>query len=327
MTILTSLPDHRICIAPMLDWSDRHYRYFVRLLSEKTFLYTEMVTTGAILHAGDRFLQYNDEEHPVALQLGGSEPDDLARCAKLAEARGYDEVNLNIGCPSERVQKGAFGACLMAEPELVADCVAAMRAVVDIPVTVKTRIGIDDKDSYEELVQFIDTVAKGGCELFIIHARKAWLKGLSPKQNREIPPLRYEVVKQLKQDFPQLELVVNGGLNTLELINQQLTYAEGVMVGREAYRHPFFVAQMAEAFLGEQLVADRHQVIYSYMDYAARQLELGVRMQTLIKPILGFFHALPGGKQWRRILSENSHQPGAGIEVIEKALAVVGKAY
>lgn len=318
------LPSHRVCIAPMLDWSDRHYRYFVRLLSTHTLLYTEMVTTGALLHAGERFLQYNQEEHPVALQLGGSEPDELAHCAKLAMAHGYDEVNLNIGCPSERVQKGAFGACLMAEPQLVADCVTAMKEAVTIPVTVKTRIGIDDKDSYEELVHFVDTVAKGGCELFIIHARKAWLKGLSPKQNREIPPLRYEVVQQLKKDFPQLELIVNGGLNTLELIDAQLSYADGVMVGREAYRHPFFVTQMAEAFLGESLVTDRHQVIQAYSDYAARQLEQGVRMQTLIKPILGFFHALPGGKQWRRLLSENAHRPGSGVEVIEKALAVVG---
>ncbi len=321
----TKFQSHRICIAPMLDWSDRHYRYFVRLLSSQAFLYTEMVTTGALLHAGERFLQYNQEEHPVALQLGGCEPNDLAICAKLAQAHGYDEVNLNIGCPSERVQKGAFGACLMAEPALVAECVRAMCEAVDIPITVKTRIGIDDRDSYEELLNFIGTVAEGGCELFIIHARKAWLKGLSPKQNREIPPLRYEIVKQLKQDFPQLTIVVNGGINTLDLVADQLSYADGVMVGREAYRHPFFVAQMDQAFLATQSLPGRVSVINTYLDYVEGQLAKGIRMQTLIKPILGFFHALPGGKRWRRILSEQSHRPGAGGEVIEQALLEVIK--
>ncbi|MFI3122650.1 MAG: tRNA dihydrouridine(20/20a) synthase DusA, partial [Methylococcales bacterium] len=254
---------HRFCVAPMLDWSDRHCRYFHRLLSKNALLYTEMVTTGALIHGNtQRFLQFNAEEHPVALQLGGSNPNDLAICARMAEESGYDEVNLNVGCPSDRVQNGRFGACLMAEPQLVGDCIAAMQAVVKIPVTVKSRIGIDERDSYEELTQFIDTVSKAGCETFIIHARKAWLKGLSPKENREIPPLCYETVFQLKRDFPQLEIVINGGITTLEQSSELLNHVDGVMLGREVYQNPYLLAEVDMVLFGDDVpILSRKQVI------------------------------------------------------------------
>ncbi len=318
-------PQSRFSVAPMLDWTDRHCRYFHRLLSQQTLLYTEMVTTGAIIHGKGDFLAYNQEEHPVALQLGGSNPQDLAHCAKLAQERGYDEVNLNVGCPSDRVQNGRFGACLMAEPELVAECVAEMKAVVDIPVTVKTRIGIDEQDSYEFLTQFVSTVAeKGGCEQFTIHARKAWLSGLSPKQNREIPPLDYPRAYQIKKDFPELVIAVNGGITTLEQAKLHLQHLDGVMVGREAYQNPYILAEVDQQLFGSDApVKKRRQVVEEMYPYIEQQLSQGAYLGHITRHMLGLFQNMPGARQWRRYISENAHKPGSGIEVVQAALAKI----
>ncbi len=315
----------RISVAPMLDWTDRHCRYFHRLLSSQTLLYTEMVTTGAIIHGKGDFLAYNEEEHPLALQLGGSNPIDLARCAKLAQERGYDEINLNVGCPSDRVQNGRFGACLMAEPELVAQCVAAMKAVVDIPVTVKTRIGIDDQDSYEFLTHFVTVVSEqGGCEQFTIHARKAWLSGLSPKENREIPPLDYPRAYQLKQDFPQLTIAVNGGVKSLAEAKEHLQHLDGVMIGREAYQSPYLLAEVDQQIFGlDTPVKKRSQVVQEMYPYIEQQLAQGSYLGHITRHMLGLFQNMPGARQWRRHISENAHKAGAGIEVVEQALAKI----
>ncbi len=305
----------------MLDWTDRHCRFFLRLISRHTLLYTEMVTTGALLH-GDapRFLKYDPAEHPLALQLGGSEPNDLARCAEMGEQWGYDEINLNVGCPSDRVQSGQFGACLMADPQLVADCVQAMQEKIPIPVTVKHRIGIDDRDSYEELCKFVDTVSAAGCDTFIVHARKAWLQGLSPKQNREVPPLRYEVVHQLKQDFPELNIVINGGITSLEQTQQQLSHVDGVMIGREAYHNPWILAQADKLIFGDaHPVPSRHQVLQQMLPYVEVELASGIRLGNISRHILGLFQGQPGAGAWRRYISEHAHLPGAGIEVIQTA--------
>ena len=320
-------PMQRFSIAPMLDWTDRHCRYFHRLLTSETLLYTEMVTTGAIIHGKGDFLAYNQEEHPVALQLGGSNPQDLATCAKLAAERGYDEINLNVGCPSDRVQNGKFGAILMAEPQLVADCVAAMREVVDVPVTVKTRIGIDDQDSYEFLTDFISTVSeKGGCDQFTIHARKAWLSGLSPKENREIPPLDYPRAYQLKKDFPHLTVAVNGGVKTLEETLAHLEHLDGVMVGREAYQNPYILAQVDQQLFGlDKPVKKRSQVVEEMYPYIELQLSQGAYLGHITRHMLGLFQNMPGARQWRRYISENAHKPGSGIEVVEAALAKIPK--
>lgn len=320
-------PMQRFSIAPMLDWTDRHCRYFHRLLTSETLLYTEMVTTGAIIHGKGDFLAYNQEEHPVALQLGGSNPQDLATCAKLAAERGYDEINLNVGCPSDRVQNGKFGAILMAEPQLVADCVAAMREVVDVPVTVKTRIGIDDQDSYEFLTDFISTVSeKGGCDQFTIHARKAWLSGLSPKENREIPPLDYPRAYQLKKDFPHLTVAVNGGVKTLEETLAHLEHLDGVMVGREAYQNPYILAQVDQQLFGlDKPVKKRSQVVEEMYPYIEQQLSQGAYLGHITRHMLGLFQNMPGARQWRRYISENAHKPGSGIEVVEAALAKIPK--
>ncbi|KQH83532.1 tRNA-dihydrouridine synthase A [Vibrio furnissii] len=309
----------------MLDWTDRHCRYFHRLLSSQTLLYTEMVTTGAIIHGKGDFLAYNEEEHPLALQLGGSNPVDLARCAKLAQERGYDEINLNVGCPSDRVQNGRFGACLMAEPELVAQCVAAMKAVVDIPVTVKTRIGIDDQDSYEFLIHFVTVVSEqGGCEQFTIHARKAWLSGLSPKENREIPPLDYPRAYQLKQDFPQLTIAVNGGVKSLAEAKEHLQHLDGVMIGREAYQSPYLLAEVDQQIFGlDTPVKKRSQVVQEMYPYIEQQLAQGSYLGHITRHMLGLFQNMPGARQWRRHISENAHKAGAGIEVVEQALAKI----
>lgn len=306
----------------MLDWTDRHCRYFHRLLSEQTLLYTEMVTTGAILHGKGDFLQFSQPEHPIALQLGGSNPVDLAKCAKLAEERGYDEVNLNVGCPSDRVQNGKFGACLMAEPELVADCIAAMRDVVDIPVTVKTRIGIDDQDSYEFLTDFITKVSeKGGADQFTIHARKAWLSGLSPKENREIPELDYPRAYQLKKDFSHLTIAINGGVKTLDESLEHLQYLDGVMVGREAYHNPYLLAEVDQRIYGiERPVKKRRQVVREMLPYIEAEMANGASLGHITRHMLGIFQAMPGARQWRRHISENAHKKGAGIEVVEAAL-------
>ncbi|MGR5096430.1 tRNA dihydrouridine(20/20a) synthase DusA [Vibrio maritimus] len=321
----SNFQSNRLSVAPMLDWTDRHCRYFHRLLSSQTLLYTEMVTTGAIIHGKGDFLAYNEEEHPVALQLGGSNPADLATCAKLAAERGYDEVNLNVGCPSDRVQNGRFGACLMAEPDLVAECVAAMREVADIPVTVKTRIGIDDQDSYEFLTKFVSTVSeKGGVDQFTIHARKAWLSGLSPKENREIPPLDYPRAYQIKKDFPHLNVAVNGGVKTLEESLEHLQHLDGVMIGREAYQNPYILAQIDQLIFGlDTPVKKRKQVVEEMYPYIERQLSNGSYLGHISRHMIGLFQAMPGARQWRRYISENAHKKGAGIEVLETALAKI----
>jgi tRNA-dihydrouridine synthase A len=304
----------------MLDWTDRHYRYFARLMSSQTLLYTEMVTTGAILHGKGDYLAYNQEEHPLALQLGGSNVEDLARCAEIARQRGYDEVNLNVGCPSDRVQNGRFGACLMEEPELVAHCVDAMRQKVDIPVTVKTRIGIDDTDSYEFLCDFITKVSAAGCDTFIIHARKAWLQGLSPKENREIPPLDYPRVYQLKQDFPGLHISINGGIKSFEEMHAHLAQLDGVMVGREAYQNPYLLAEVDQKIFGlDSQVMSRDQVVDAMLPYVEAHLQSGGRLNHISRHMTGLYQGIPGSRSWRRHLSENAHKPGAGIEVLLKA--------
>lgn len=312
----------RFSVAPMLDWTDRHCRRFHRSLSRHALLYTEMVTTGAILHGNrDRHLQFNQTEHPVALQLGGSNPADLAECAKIAADYGYDEINLNVGCPSDRVQNGRFGACLMAEPELVAECVAAMRQAVSMPVTVKSRIGIDDRDSYDELTHFIKTVAAAGCETFIVHARKAWLSGLSPKQNRDVPPLRYDVVFQLKQDFSMLKIVINGGIESLDSSLDLLTQVDGVMLGREVYHNPYLLAEVdRRLFNDEHPIQSRQETVLAMLPYIEQQLQHGVRLHCIARHMLGLFHGVDGARAWRRHLSENATRFGAGSQVILDAL-------
>lgn len=324
----TNKLSHRFCVAPMLDWTDRHCRYFHRLLSKNALLYTEMVTTGALIHGNSqRFLQFNLEEHPVALQLGGSNPRDLAICTRMAEDAGYDEVNLNVGCPSDRVQNGKFGACLMAEPQLVAECVATMQANVNIPVTVKSRIGIDERDSYEELTQFIDTVARAGCNTFIVHARKAWLKGLSPKENREVPPLRYDVVFQLKKDFPQLEIVINGGITTLEQSKALLETVDGVMLGREVYQNPYLLAEVDRILFGDEVpILSREQVILALLPYFDAQLQdPNVRFNSISRHVLGLFHGEYGARLWRRFLSENACKSSSNEQILLDALKLTQK--
>jgi tRNA-dihydrouridine synthase A len=299
---------HRLSVAPMLDWTDRHCRYFHRLLSRKTLLYTEMVTTGALIH-GDvaRHLRYNAEEHLLSLQLGGSDAADLAHCARLGQQWGYDEINLNCGCPSERVQRGAFGACLMAEPRLVADCVKAMVDVVDVPVTVKHRIGIDKTESYAFVRDFVGAVSEAGCKVFIVHARNAWLKGLSPKENREVPPLRYEMVHQLKRDFPQLTIVINGGITNNAQIAVQLQAVDGVMVGREAYHNPWMMNDWDATYFGEPASGQtRESVEQQMVDYMAREAALhSTPWSTIARHMLGLRHGLPGARRWRQVWSDH----------------------
>ena len=298
----------RLSVAPMMDWTDRHCRYFHRLLSAKVLLYTEMVTTGALIH-GDvgRHLDYNREEHPVALQLGGSEPADLAQCAKLGEQWGYDEINLNCGCPSERVQRGAFGACLMAEPQLVSDCVKAMLDVVNIPVTVKHRIGIDKLESYSFVRDFVGAVSQAGCNTFVVHARSAWLKGLSPKENREVPPLRYELVHRLKKDFAHLRIVINGGVTTPMQITEQLQQLDGVMVGREAYHNPWFMASWDAEFFGAMPSTLTREAVEAQMcSYMAHEFKThGTPHLAIARHMLGLRHGLPGSRRWRQVWSDH----------------------
>lgn len=320
--------DRRLCVAPMMDWTDRHCRYFMRCLTRHSLLYTEMVTAAALLHGDtDRLLAFDPAEQPVALQVGGSDPQALAQAAKLGEQAGYLEINLNVGCPSDRVQSGRFGACLMAEPQLVAACVAAMRDAVAIPVTVKTRIGIDDQDSYEFLHHFVTEVAAAGCETFAIHARKAWLSGLSPKQNREVPALRYERVYHLKKDFPALEILINGGIRTLKDIQEQLQHVDGVMIGRAAYQDPWLLAQVdAQIFGATPAVISREDVVRAMLGYIEHQLGQGVRLGAITRHMLGLYQGQPGARHWRRYLSENAHRDGAGTEVVEAALAARDRA-
>ncbi|MCX4029039.1 tRNA dihydrouridine(20/20a) synthase DusA [Endozoicomonas sp. SM1973] len=309
-------------VAPMMDWTDRHARYFLRLISKHCLLYTEMVTTGAIIH-GDhhRFLAFNAEEHPLAVQLGGSNPAELAECAKIAEKWGYDEVNLNVGCPSDRVQNGRIGACLMAEPGTVADCIKAMQDVCNIPVTVKHRIGINSRESFEELTEFVATIADTGCNTFIVHARIAVLEGLSPKENREIPPLKYDWVYQLKSLFPQLNIIINGGINSLDQVQEHLTHVDGVMVGRAAYQTPYLLADVDRLLYQDSAPAlTRHQVIDKLIPYIEQQMAKGAQLHHLTRHILGLFQGLPGARLFRRHLSENTHKPGASIDVLKTAL-------
>lgn len=323
--------NRRFSTAPMMDWSDRHCRMFWRQLSKETLLYTEMVTTGAVLHGNTaRFLQYSEEEHPIALQLGGSDPVALAQCAKLAEQYGYDEVNLNVGCPSDRVQNNKIGACLMAEPDLVADCIKAMQDACDIDVTVKHRIGIDDLDSYEHMTHFVDTVANTGCSTFIVHARKAILQGLSPKENREIPPLRYELVYQLKKDFPNLEIIINGGIKTHAQCDEHLQHVDGVMLGREAYHNPWVLADVDSLYFNrrstqsdESELSKRVAALRGFFPYIEQQLSQGVYLHHMSRHTLGLFHGLPGARLYRRQLSENATAKNAGLEVLEQALALL----
>ncbi len=317
--------NRKFSVAPMLDWTDRHERYFLRLISENTLLYTEMITTGALIH-GDRgrHLGFNKEEHPLAIQLGGSEPADLVQCAKMAEDYAYDEINLNVGCPSNRVQHGMFGACLMAKPERVAECIAAMQNAVDIPVTVKHRIGIDENESIEELFKFVETVAASGCKTFIVHARKAWLNGLSPKQNRDIPPLRYDVVHQLKQTMPQLEIIINGGICDLDSVEQQLKHVDGVMMGREVYHNPYILAEVDQRlFQADTDVLSRQEIIEKLLDYIEHEISNGTRLHAISRHILGLYNGLPGARKWRRYISEHAPAADADVSVIKKALQFV----
>lgn len=306
----------------MLDWTDRHCRYFFRLMSRHAVLYTEMITTGAVLYGKPaQVLSFNPDEHPVALQLGGSDPVELAQCAEIAESLGYDEINLNVGCPSDRVKNGRFGACLMAFPEQVAECVAAMQNTVSIPVTVKSRIGIDHNDSYEELERFISIIAAGGCRTFIVHARKAWLQGLSPKQNREIPPLRHDLVYQLKADFPNLEIILNGGITRYDQALAHLHRVDGVMLGREIYHNPYFLTQVDRRFYGKPGDApSRREIVLDLVPYIQRQREQGVRLHHISRHILGLFHGVAGARSWRRYISEHARQPDADEQVILQAL-------
>jgi tRNA-dihydrouridine synthase A len=310
----------------MMDWTDRDCRYLLRLISRETLLYTEMVTTGALIHGDrERFLAHDQQEYPLALQLGGSEPGELALCARMGEDAGYDEININVGCPSDRVQSGRFGACLMAEPELVAEGVAAMQAMVSIPVTVKTRLGIDDFDSYEFLTDFIDKVSAAGCEIFILHARNAWLKGLSPKENRDIPPLNYERVYQIKQDYPHLHIDINGGIQTLEEVGQHLQHVDGVMMGRAVYHNPYLLAEADQTiFEQDQPTLSRHEVIEMMLPYIERRMREGRPLKSITRHLLGLFQGKPGARRWRRHLSENAHLPGAGIQTLKDALSLVG---
>jgi tRNA-dihydrouridine synthase A len=309
----------------MMDWSDHHCRFFWRLITKQALLYTEMVTTGALIHGDrERFLHFNPEEHPVALQLGGSDPADLAQCARWAEEWGYDEVNLNCGCPSDRVQSGMFGACLMARPELVADCVKAMRDACDIPVTVKHRIGIDDMEHYEQLVGFVAPIAQAGCDVFIVHARKAWLQGLSPKQNREIPPLNYPWVYQLKRDFPHLTIVINGGIQTLDECREHLASVDGVMLGREAYQNPWMLAEVDSALFGmDKPVDSRDDIIIGLLPYVERQLARGAHLNHITRHILGLYQGVPGARKFRRHLSEHAYRKDAGVAVLREAFDMV----
>lgn len=320
-----------ISVAPMLDLTDRHCRAFLRLFSPHIRLYTEMVVVGSIIH-GDkqRFFGFDQSEHPVAIQLGGCDPPKLAVCSRLAEEWGYDEVNINIGCPSDRVKNAQFGACLMAKPELVRDCVQAMIESVSIPVTVKTRLGIDELDSYDYLAQFVETVAQSGCQEFLVHARKAWLQGLSPKENRTIPELMYDRVYKLKQDFPELKIVLNGGVTSLDEVDQHLSIVDGVMIGREAYQNPWFLQEIDQYFYQSEVdVANnssnktRIDIVHRYIPYIEKQLAQGVYLRHMTRHILGLFHGQPGAKSWRRYLSENGPKKEAGIEVVYEALKYV----
>ena len=317
--------DRRLSVAPMMARTDRHERYLLRLITRRTLLYTEMVSSGALVHGdAERLLTFHPAEHPIALQVGGSHPVEMAECARRAEAAGFDEVNINIGCPSRRVREGRFGACLMAEPRLVAQCVDAMHRACALPVTVKTRIGIDQRDSYEELRQFVRIVAGAGCRTFIIHARKAWLEGLSPAENRTLPPLRYDRVHRLKEDFPKLEIVLNGGVHDFDTVRAQLGRIDGVMIGREAYRNPYLLAAADQVVFGaDDEAPTRQNVVLRFMPYLRAELARGTPLGALTRHLLGLYQAQPRGRRWRRHLTEGASRPGAGAELLLEALAIV----
>ncbi len=316
---------HLVSVAPMMDYTDRHFRYFLRQISRRVLLYTEMITCAAIIH-GDRskLLDYSPVEHPLALQLGGDDPQQLADCARIGQDWGYDEINLNVGCPSDRVQNGHFGACLMAQPQLVADCVATMQARVKIPVTVKHRIGIDHRDRYEDLAEFVQIVAEAGCQRFTVHARKAWLQGLSPKENRTIPPLRYPEVYRLKQDFPQLTIEINGGITTLEQIQHHLQRVDAVMIGRAAYEDPYLLAAIDQVIYGETIEPlTRSEIVQKMLPYIDQWLHQGGKLHSVTRHLLTLFKGQPGTKAWKRHLSEQVSLPQSGVYTLLEALQQV----
>jgi tRNA-dihydrouridine synthase A len=329
MQHFSQFPQRRFCVAPMMDCTDRHFRYLARLLSRHAMLYTEMITTGALLHSdAARHLAYHPSEHPVGVQLGGSDPNDLAQCARMAADAGYDEVNLNVGCPSDRVQSARFGACLMAEPDLVAECVATMKATVAIPITVKTRLGIDDQDSYEALIAFIQTVAAAGCRTFILHARKAFLKGLNPKENRTVPPLRYDLVQRVKQEMPQLEIIINGGFADLAAAKLQLNSLDGVMLGREVYANPYLLSEVDKEFYGTNTpTPTRYEVLDSFLSYMEQEIAVGTALHHMVRHLLGLFQGQPGARQFRRYLSEHMHTYGAGVSMVLEAAKCVQRQF
>jgi tRNA-dihydrouridine synthase A len=320
-----SVQHNRFAVAPMMEWTDRHCRYFLRLISKRTLLYTEMVTAEAVLRGNrERLLKFHPDEHPVALQLGGSDPRNLAEAARIGEDFGYDEINLNVGCPSDRVQSGRFGACLMAEPELVAECIATMGATVRIPVTVKCRIGIDDQDAEESLDRFVDAVARGGCRTFALHARKAWLEGLSPKENRDVPPIDYGRVYRVKTRRPDLTIIVNGGIGSLGEAAAHLAHVDGVMLGRAAYQDPYLLAGVDSIlFGGADVPPSRLEVLDAFLPYVEAELSHGTRLNQMTRHILGLFHGQPRARAFRRVLAETAHVEGADIEVLKAARRVV----
>ncbi len=317
-----------ISVAPMMDWTDRHCRYFHRLISPNITLYTEMVTTGALIHGErERFLRFDESEHPIVLQLGGSEPEHLALAAKMGEDAGYDEINLNCGCPSERVQSGAFGACLMKEPDLVAEGVKAMKDVVDIPVTIKCRIGIDDSEDYQFLHDFIEKISKAGCEKFIIHARKAWLKGLSPKENREVPPLRYDIAEQIKANFPNLVIEVNGGIKTIEDTKEKLSTFDGTMIGREAYQNPWFLNAIERDIYETPNLLTQAEVVQQMIPYIKQQWELyETPMKSITRHMVGLFQGQAGARHWRQVISTQSHLPDSTTDILKVAMEKLSEA-
>jgi tRNA-dihydrouridine synthase A len=313
---------HPLSVAPMMDRTDRHCRYFLRQISKRSLLYTEMVTSAAILHGDqEKLLGFDRAEHPISLQVGGDNPQDLAKCAQIAEDFGYDEINLNVGCPSSRVQNGNFGACLMLQPERVAECIAAMGNATHIPVTIKHRIGVDDVDRYEDLVKFVSIIAEAGCDRFSVHARKAWLQGLSPRENREVPPLRYADVHQLKRDFPHLSIEINGGFTNLEQVKAQLQSVDAVMIGRAIYDNPYLLATVDREIYGEQTpIPSRHQIVTAMLPYIDNWIDRGWRLNSITRHMLQLFHGQPGSRIWRRVITEQSVLPGAGINVVKQAL-------
>ena len=315
--------ERKLSVAPMMDWTDRHCRFFLRLITRHARLYTEMVTAAAIVHGDrDKLLRFSGQEHPVALQLGGSDPLELAEAARIAAEYGYDEINLNVGCPSDRVQSGRFGACLMAEPDVVGDCVQAMQNAVSVPVTVKCRIGIDDQDTEAALADFVGTIRQAGCRTIIVHARKAWLEGLSPKENRDVPPLDYDRVYRLKRTFPDLEIVINGGVETLDAVADHLSHVDGVMLGRAAYQNPYLLAHADRRFFDDpHPVPDRAEIVEAFLPYIDAEISQGGRLHHMTRHILGLFQGQPGARAWRRHLTVQGVKADAGLEVLRDALA------